>query len=98
MVNPSKQNWTTEMQAWPSHHSTGTKQLLNGTLMPAGQTPEKDFNDAPDNIANHPNVGAGQGRPFALHPSLGALASLFEAGQCAAVANVGTLAQPATRA
>ena len=39
-----------------------------------------------------------QGRPFALHPSMGALASLFETGQCAAVANVGTLVQPLTRA
>ncbi len=55
--NPPKQNWTLEMQAWPSHHSTGTKQLLNGTILPAGQTPEKDLNDALDNIANHPNVG-----------------------------------------
>jgi uncharacterized protein (DUF1501 family) len=39
-----------------------------------------------------------QGRPFALHPSMGALASLFETGQCAAVANVGPLIQPLTRA
>jgi uncharacterized protein (DUF1501 family) len=39
-----------------------------------------------------------QGRPFALHPSMGALASLFETGQCAAVANVGPLLQPLTRA
>ena len=39
-----------------------------------------------------------QGRPFALHPSMGALASLFETGQCAAVANVGPLVQPLTRA
>jgi len=38
-----------------------------------------------------------QGRPFALHPSMGALASLFESGQCAAVANVGPLVQPLTR-
>ncbi len=55
--NPPKQNWTLEMQAWPSHHSTGTKQLLNGTVLPAGQTPEKDLSDALDNLANHPNVG-----------------------------------------
>lgn len=55
--NPPKQNWTLEMQPWPSHHSSGTKQLLNGTLLPAGQTPERDLNDALDNIAAHPNVG-----------------------------------------
>jgi endo-chitodextinase len=55
--NPPKQNWTLEMQAWPSHHSTATKLLLNGVTLPAGQTPERDLNDALDNIANHPNVG-----------------------------------------
>jgi len=55
--NPPKKNWTVEMQAWPSHHSTGTKMLLGGVALPAGQTPEGDLNDALDNIANHPNVG-----------------------------------------
>ncbi len=54
--NPPKQNWTLEMQAWPSHHSLGTKRLLNGVVLPAGQTPEKDLSDALDNIASHPNV------------------------------------------
>ena len=60
--NPPKQNWTLEMQAWPAHHSTGSKQLLNGTVLPAGQTPEKDLSDALDNIANHPNVGPFMGK------------------------------------
>jgi uncharacterized protein (DUF1800 family) len=55
--NPPKQNWMVEMQAWPSHHSTSTKLLLGGVTLPAGQTPERDLNDALDNIANHPNVG-----------------------------------------
>ena len=55
--NQPKQNWTVEMQAWPSHHSTGTKLLLGGIALPAGQTPERDLNDALDSIANHPNVG-----------------------------------------
>ena len=55
--SPPKQNWTVEMQAWPSHHSTGTKLLLGGVTLPAGQTPERDLNDALDSIANHPNVG-----------------------------------------
>ncbi len=49
--------WVTPMQAFPSKHSTGTKQLLNGAVLPAGQTPEKDLKDALDNIFNHPNVG-----------------------------------------
>ncbi|WP_162527466.1 DUF1800 domain-containing protein [Casimicrobium huifangae] len=55
--NPPKENWTLEMANWPSHHSTGPKQLLNGVAIPAGQTAQKDLDDALDNIANHPNVG-----------------------------------------
>jgi len=55
--NPPKENWTLEMANWPSHHSIGPKQLLNGIALPAGQTAQKDLDDALDNIANHPNVG-----------------------------------------
>jgi uncharacterized protein (DUF1800 family) len=51
------ENWVQPMQAWPTHHSTGSKKLLNGTTLPAGQTPEKDLHDALDNLFNHPNVG-----------------------------------------
>jgi uncharacterized protein (DUF1800 family) len=40
-----------------SHHATGTKTLLNGVVLPANQTADKDLNDAIDNIFNHPNVG-----------------------------------------
>lgn len=45
------------MQAYPDHHSTGVKTLLDGKVVPAGQPPQKDLNDALDNIFNHPNVG-----------------------------------------
>lgn len=38
------------------------------------------------------------GRSFALHPQLGALKSLFDNGRMAAVANVGPLVMPTTRA
>lgn len=38
------------------------------------------------------------GRTFALHPSLGPLKDLFDAGRLGIVANVGTLIQPATLA
>jgi uncharacterized protein (DUF1800 family) len=51
-----KEDWRNPLQAWPSKHSTGTKKLLNGTLVPAGQTPQADMKAALDNIANHPNV------------------------------------------
>ncbi len=49
--------WSAPMQAYPGHHSTGTKLLLRGTTLPAGQTAAKDLKDALDNIFNHPNVG-----------------------------------------
>ena len=47
----------TPMEHWPQFHDTGPKQLLNGVLLPAGQTGEQDLSDALDNIFNHPNVG-----------------------------------------
>ncbi|MFN8058354.1 MAG: DUF1800 domain-containing protein [Vicinamibacterales bacterium] len=50
-------DWLHPMMAFPTHHSTGTKQLLNGVVTPANQTPEKDLKDALDNVFNHPNVG-----------------------------------------
>lgn len=38
------------------------------------------------------------GRTFALHPSLGPLKRMFDAGNAAVLANVGTLVQPTTKA
>ncbi|MCX7557452.1 DUF1501 domain-containing protein [Xanthomonadaceae bacterium JHOS43] len=37
------------------------------------------------------------GRQYALHPSMPELATLFDSGRCAVVANVGTLIEPVTR-
>ena len=53
----AKPNWTSPMQAWTSQHSTSEKLLLDGTVLPAFQTPQKDMKDALDNIFYHPNVG-----------------------------------------
>jgi uncharacterized protein (DUF1800 family) len=53
--NP-KEDWRTPLLAWPSKHSTGTKKLLNGVTLAAGQSPQADMKAALDNIANHPNV------------------------------------------
>jgi uncharacterized protein (DUF1800 family) len=50
-------NWRVPMESWPDHHSPGTKLLLGGVTLPAGQTPEQDLNAALDVIFNHPNVG-----------------------------------------
>jgi uncharacterized protein (DUF1800 family) len=45
------------MAAVESAHATGSKILLNGTVLPAGQTAEQDLTQALTNIFNHPNVG-----------------------------------------
>ena len=41
----------------PTNHDTGAKILLDGTVLPAGQTPDKDLADALHLIFMHPNVG-----------------------------------------
>ena len=50
-------NQTVPMQLYPAFHDTGAKLLLNGIVLPAGQTGEQDLSDALDNIFNHLNVG-----------------------------------------
>lgn len=50
-------NQVLPMQHYPAYHDTGAKRLLNGTLLPAGQSGEQDLATALDNIFNHPNVG-----------------------------------------
>jgi uncharacterized protein (DUF1800 family) len=57
-----KENWRIRLEAWPSKHSTGTKKLLDGMVLAAGQSPQLDIALALDNIANHPNVGPFVGR------------------------------------
>ncbi|MEM6633273.1 MAG: DUF1800 family protein [Bacteroidota bacterium] len=45
------------MIMYEEHHEPGQKFLLNGQVVPAGQTGMQDFNAAMDNLFNHPNVG-----------------------------------------
>lgn len=45
------------MQLYPNFHDTGAKTLLNGTVLPAGQSGDQDLSGALDNIFNHQNVG-----------------------------------------
>lgn len=54
---PNDANQVVPMQLWPSFHDTGSKTLLNGFVVPPGQTGAADLRDALDNIFNHPNVG-----------------------------------------
>lgn len=54
---PNDNNQALPMQLYPAFHDTGSKKLLNGVVLPAGQSGDDDLNDALDNIFNHPNVG-----------------------------------------
>ena len=45
------------MAAVASAHDTTSKILLNGTVLPAGQTAQQDLTQALTNVFNHPNVG-----------------------------------------
>jgi len=54
---PSVEDWFSPMQPYADRHDTGEKLLLDGVVLPAGQTIEKDLADALDNVFNHPNVG-----------------------------------------
>lgn len=58
--NPSY--YDAPMVAFDDHHDKGTKKLLNGTMLPGGQTAQADLDAAVDNIFNHPNVGPFIGR------------------------------------
>ncbi len=50
-------NYGAPMVLIAAHHDTGAKQLLNGTVLPAGQDGLTDLNAGIDLIFNHPNVG-----------------------------------------
>ncbi len=83
--NP-KENWRAPLEAWPSKHSTGTKKLLSGVVLPAAQSPQADMKLALDNIASHPNVGPFIGRQLiqrfvTSNPSpayIGRIAAVFD--------------------
>ena len=45
------------MEPWEDFHDTGSKELLNGVVSPAGLSARADLELALDNIFNHPNVG-----------------------------------------
>lgn len=45
------------MQMFDAQHEAGQKHLLNGQLVPAGQSGTQDIESALDNLFNHANVG-----------------------------------------
>jgi uncharacterized protein (DUF1800 family) len=50
-------DWRHPMVNVASHHSPDPKTILNGILIPAGQTAAQDFGTTLDTIFSHPNVG-----------------------------------------
>lgn len=54
--NVSKKDYFKPMLAFEAHHDTAEKQLLNGQLLPKGQSAQQDLTDALDNIFAHQNI------------------------------------------
>lgn len=54
---PNTTDYINPMQAYENFHDKGSKTLLNGFEVPAGQSAADDLKMALDNIFNHPNVG-----------------------------------------
>ena len=50
-------NYIEPMVMFEAFHETSEKNLLNGLVVPAGQTGMQDIEDALDNLFLHPNVG-----------------------------------------
>lgn len=44
------------LKAFPDFHDSGSKTLLNGEVLPAGQTPRQDIDSTIHNIMSHQNV------------------------------------------
>ncbi len=49
-------NYLYPMLAFPDHHDTGAKQLLNGVVLPANQTQAQDLQNGLDLLFNHTNT------------------------------------------
>jgi uncharacterized protein (DUF1800 family) len=63
---PNPEWYVGDMIPYGSQHDTAAKRLL-GATMPAGQTAQKDLQDALDVIFRHPNVGPFIGRQLIQH-------------------------------
>lgn len=50
------ENFTGPLQPRPAYHDKGAKTLLQGLVLPAGQTPQQDFDAVMQNLFNHPNL------------------------------------------
>ncbi len=55
-------DFSAPMQMFEDQHEPGSKSLLNGQVVPAGQSGNQDVDSAIDNLFQHPNVGPFIGR------------------------------------
>ena len=55
--NDTQPRFDLPMEMFDEAHEPGEKRLLNGVVVPAGQTGIQDFEAAIDNLFQHPNVG-----------------------------------------
>jgi uncharacterized protein (DUF1800 family) len=60
-------NYEDRMALFANHHDTGAKPILNGVILPAGQTAEQDLAQGLDAVFNHPNVGPFIGKQLIQH-------------------------------
>ena len=55
-------NFRQPMMPFPDHHTPEAKSILSGVVIPPGQSPQQDLQQALDTIFNHPNVAKFIGR------------------------------------
>jgi len=60
-------NYDGAMLAFDTHHEPGSKTLLDGLTVPAGQSAAQDLKMALDDIFNHPNVAPFIGKQLIQH-------------------------------
>lgn len=56
-MRPNEIDMAETMAMYDDHHEAGAKYLLNGFVVPAGQTGMEDINTALEHLLNHQNVG-----------------------------------------
>ncbi|MDB6146851.1 MAG: hypothetical protein JWO45_515 [Spartobacteria bacterium] len=55
-------NYRQPMMVFPDHHTPEAKAIVNGTVIPPGQSPEQDLGQALDTLFSHSNVSKFIGR------------------------------------
>jgi uncharacterized protein (DUF1800 family) len=60
-------NYEGAMVSFTSHHDSGSKLILQGQMLPGGQTPQQDLAAGLDAVFNHPNVGPFIGKQLIQH-------------------------------